>query len=97
MNLGEAIRDIRLKVGLTQEEVCKKIKIAQGYYSIIENGRSKPSIDVLEKICDALGVPIYFLFWKATCKRELKIRQRALHDTLCDPMNIYFEQIKQRE
>ena len=40
----------------TQAEVARKAKISQNYYSCIENGERRPSVDVAKRIADALGV-----------------------------------------
>lgn len=94
MNLGESIRDVRLRAGLTQKHICERVEIAQGYYSIIETGKGEPSIAVLQKIADALGVPLYFIFWQATQKKDIKNKHRALHDSISEQMVNYLVQIK---
>lgn len=54
------LRDIRLEKGILQEDVSKKIGVSRAYYSRIENGyrQQKMSIEMAQKLADALGVPI---------------------------------------
>jgi transcriptional regulator with XRE-family HTH domain len=39
---GKELREIRLEKRLTQEEVAKKMKVSQAYYSAVERG-GKPN------------------------------------------------------
>jgi transcriptional regulator with XRE-family HTH domain len=63
MNLGNAVKELRKKRGLTQGNFCEEIGITQSYLSQVEKGHKEPSIDVLKKIADALGTPMPVLFW----------------------------------
>jgi transcriptional regulator with XRE-family HTH domain len=54
--LGEAARAARLRLGLTQEEVAKKVGLAQSVYGRIERGAMMPSVPTLRKLCLALGI-----------------------------------------
>ena len=50
------LRDRRLAAGLTQMEMAKRMGIAQGNYSDLENGRSAPTLPTIEKAATALGL-----------------------------------------
>jgi transcriptional regulator with XRE-family HTH domain len=58
--LSTAIRQLRETRGMTQLELAKKAKVAQGYISSLEAGEKKnPSVKVLRKLAKALGgVPV---------------------------------------
>ncbi len=45
----------REKAGLSQNELALKLKTTQSVISRIENGRQNISLDMLQKIADALG------------------------------------------
>jgi transcriptional regulator with XRE-family HTH domain len=49
------IRTLRRRQGLTQAQLAKLIGVAQPYITEIEKGRKRPSVEVLEKLCDSLG------------------------------------------
>lgn len=60
MNIGEKIKDIRVKKGITQSELAKD-KITRNMLSQIENGRATPSIPTLIHIAKMLEVPVEYL------------------------------------
>ena len=53
--MASRLRLYRKSLGLTQEELALKAGIAQEFISGIEKGRKRPSVEVLEKLCGALG------------------------------------------
>lgn len=56
MSFNENLRTLRLARGLTQPALAEKAGIEQSYLSKLENGRSKPSEDVLARLAQALDV-----------------------------------------
>ncbi len=56
--VSESIINARLMMGLTQEELAKKISTKQSSISRIERGLDLPSLSFLVKIADALGMKI---------------------------------------
>ncbi|HEY1773824.1 MAG TPA: helix-turn-helix transcriptional regulator [Gammaproteobacteria bacterium] len=56
MPFHENLRTLRLARGLTQPMLAEKAGIEQSYLSKLENGRSKPSDDVLARLAQALEV-----------------------------------------
>lgn len=54
--LQKKIRKYRKEAGLTQEGLADKVGIGRVYMGYIEQGRSVPSLDVLEKIARVLKV-----------------------------------------
>jgi transcriptional regulator with XRE-family HTH domain len=54
-----AIRRAREQQGLSQAQLAKRAKVAQGYISDLEaGGKKNPGIDVLKRLAKALGVPV---------------------------------------
>jgi transcriptional regulator with XRE-family HTH domain len=60
MVIGERIREARKAAGLTQAVLGGKSGLATSTICDIEKGRSKPSLDSLERIATALGVTSSF-------------------------------------
>ena len=61
MNLGQRIRDVRLKKNLTQSDVVGDY-MTRNMLSKIENGSATPSVRTLEYLAVSLDVPVsYFL------------------------------------
>lgn len=56
MSFEENLRTLRLARGLTQPILAEKAGIEQSYLSKLENGRSKPSEEVLARLAQALEV-----------------------------------------
>ena len=54
--LGEAIRQLRSKRGLTQEDLSHKANITTGTLSLIERGQANPTWGTVSGIAAALGV-----------------------------------------
>lgn len=44
---GEKIKELRLKMGLTQNEVAADLEVTPGYISNVENGRTAMSLRLL--------------------------------------------------
>lgn len=60
--LGNAIRDLRQKHGLTIADVAERASISRGMLSKIENGQTATSLDTLSKLSQALGISLSTLF-----------------------------------
>lgn len=56
--IGDTIKNIRIKKGMSLTELAIKSCISKSYLSKIENKLKSPSIDYLEKICLGFDVPI---------------------------------------
>lgn len=54
-NIGSRLRDLRLKNGLTQEELADRAELSKGYISQLENDLTSPSIATLIDILTLLG------------------------------------------
>lgn len=60
--LGNRIRDLRNKTGLSQEKFALKIGIDRTYFASIESGKRNVAIRNIKKIADGLGVSLSELF-----------------------------------
>lgn len=56
------LKEIRLKKGYTQKELADVLGIDRSYLSQIETGRVNPSLSLLQKISDELGVKLKIFF-----------------------------------
>ena len=55
MRIGKKIKNLRLKKGLTQEELGERTDLSKGYISQIERDLSSPSIETFFDILEVLG------------------------------------------
>lgn len=56
--LGANIKRIRVKKGMTQGDICRKLGMDRSYMSAIESGKKNVTIAVLDKLANALDVPV---------------------------------------
>ena len=59
MDIGKTIATRRKAQHISQEQLSEKADISQGYISSIERGKEKPSLELLEKIAQALDCQLY--------------------------------------
>lgn len=61
-NYQNNIKQFRVREGLTQEELAKKINISRQMVGLIENNKTIPSVEIALKISKVLKEPIERLF-----------------------------------
>ena len=79
MKIGAAIRQIRLEKGLTLEAVALEAGTYAGNLSKIERSRQMPSLELLDKLSQALAVPLSKLC--AVAESEGQALEQALTDS----------------
>ena len=60
---SETIALLRKQQQLTQEALAERADTTQRHISQIENGRQHPKLPMIQGIADALGVPLWVLFY----------------------------------
>ncbi len=53
---GKAVREARMTVGISQEELADRSGLHRTYISLLERGQRNPSLAVIEEISHALGI-----------------------------------------
>lgn len=61
-SVGERVRELRLKNHLSQEQLAFAAEITTAYLGQIERNEKNPTILVISKICDALGIELSDFF-----------------------------------
>lgn len=56
--LGENIKKIRTKKGMSQGDICRALAMDRGYMSAIENGKKNITIAQAERLAKALVVSV---------------------------------------
>lgn len=59
--IGNRIKDIRTKKGMTQDQLCEKAHISKGFLSDIENDKRNIGSQKLLEIANALGASVDYL------------------------------------
>ena len=55
---AKRLRSLREKSGLSQEELAAKAGLHRTYISLIERAKQSVTLDTMEKLASALGVPV---------------------------------------
>lgn len=61
MTVGERIREIRQKAGLTQKQLADRMGVTPSHIGQYERGLRKPSNEKIKKFADALNIPFEIL------------------------------------
>ncbi len=62
MNVIRALIDARISQNLTQKELAERTGIAQAEISRLENGTRNPSIKLLQRLADGMGMNVNVTF-----------------------------------
>lgn len=54
--LGDNLRRIRTKKGITQGDIAKSLEVSRGFVSNLENGKTNPTLATIARVAEALGV-----------------------------------------
>ncbi len=79
-SFGQVILERRRQLDLTQEEVAQRIKTTGPYITHLETGKRLPSLKVVVKISDALGLDAGDLFLLANPKVGSLISEQQKRD-----------------
>lgn len=86
ITIGKKLQSIRKMHGYTQEQLAEKIECSTRYIGDIEQDRSKPSYEVLVRICNTFNIGMDEIF-----SAYLDIKDRK-----DDNVSLYgFEKLKQ--
>ena len=66
MGIGEKIKRLRIKNGLTQEELAMRSELSKGFISQVERDLTSPSISTLVDILECLGTNLKDFFNEKT-------------------------------
>ncbi|SFR12409.1 helix-turn-helix domain-containing protein [Desulfoscipio geothermicus] len=78
MQVGDRIKELRTILGMSGRQLAGKADIAPSFLSDIERNKSNPTIETIQRICTALGVPLSDFFSKD--KPELDPNLRRIVD-----------------
>ena len=82
MNIGSAIKELRLTRCLNQGEFATRIGITQAYLSQIERGHKKPSMEVLEYMAKDLNLPLPIMFWFGVENEDIEETKKEAFEML---------------
>lgn len=74
--LGDELKRSREAAGMTQEKLSFAAGVDRSYISLLENGKKSPTVDLLFRICDALGVTASSLLARVEATRKPKAKRK---------------------
>lgn len=78
--IGDTLKRLRTKKGLTSEELCSKIGIKGGSYRNYERNDRKPDYDTLVKLADFYGVTTDYLLGRPTAQPPTDALERLFSE-----------------
>lgn len=84
MNIGEAIKMIRLQKGIKQKDLATRAGMSATALCLIEQDKSFPSKETINSICRELDIPVGFLLFSA-------ITEEQVFNALREPIMKLFE------
>ncbi|WP_111640844.1 helix-turn-helix domain-containing protein [Marinimicrobium alkaliphilum] len=83
--LGERLRKVRERAGLSQRELARRAGVPNSSVSNIEQGRVSPSVDMLSRLLAALPMSLAHFFSDSLSGPDFFDLSEANPDTLCGP------------
>ena len=74
-SVGLALRSARTEQSRTLRDVAREARVSLGYLSEVERGQKEASSELLNAICEALGLTLSSVI--LTVSLELKVRESA--------------------
>jgi len=87
LGIGARLRALRTERGLSQGDIEKSTGLLRCYLSRLENGHSVPSLETLERLAVALGVPLYQIFYRGEedALPPPSVRPKTLDELAAEP------------
>lgn len=81
VEIKDRIIELRLSKDLTQSELAKELEISPSSIGMYEQGRRKPSFELLEKISDYFNVDMDYLMGRSDTKNkyQLEIKNKTMN------------------
>lgn len=68
--IGNRVRELRLACGLSQEQLALEANITPAYLCQVERGNRNPTVALMGRLCNVLGVTLAEFFSEQEEKRE---------------------------
>jgi transcriptional regulator with XRE-family HTH domain len=82
MNIGKAIKELRISKGLNQSELAVACNLTQTSLSQIETGIKRPNPGTMKKICNFFKVPEVVIYLIATEEADIPEAKRSMYQNL---------------
>lgn len=86
MNIGQAIKELRMKQGMTQEQLAAKCGMSNSVISNWELGKAEPPKASIEKLCEAFGISRALFQLAVVDENDFPEDKRVLYRALLEPL-----------
>lgn len=76
--IGQRLQDSRKAQNMTQEVLAEKVGITVVYLSKIENGRVRPTLELLDSLCATLGLDLSTLLSGVQIQEDSYANERVV-------------------
>lgn len=90
MDLGKAIKTIRVSKGLTQRQLAKAIGCSETNMLFMKTGRTFPRKSKIDAICKVLGIPMSYLLMFSITPDDIPEDKKSLYTSIVEPMRNEF-------
>jgi transcriptional regulator with XRE-family HTH domain len=73
--IGEQIRKLRLKKGISLTEHARRTALSKSMLSQVERGLANPSVEKIRSLAEALQVPVFTLFLNGNESRDMLVKK----------------------
>ncbi len=71
MDIGQKIKELRVQLGLTQEDLADRCELSKGFISQLERNLTSPSINTLTDILQSLGTDLSDFFYEQKTQEKV--------------------------
>lgn len=86
MNVGQAIKQLRLKAGMTQEQLADKVDMSANAISSLELGKTYPPKNTVEKLCEVFGISQALFQLSTIEEQDFPEEKSVLYRVLLEPL-----------
>lgn len=86
MDIGSAIKSIRTRKKITQKDLAAKCGISANALCSIEKNTSFPTKETINKICEALEIPVSYLLFFSITEEDVPEDKLCIFNALKEPI-----------
>ena len=75
VDVGGRLRELRNERGMSMRALARESGLSANALSMIERGRTSPSVSTLYKLADAMGIPITAFFREEPPRQDIVFRK----------------------
>ena len=86
MDIGQAIKEFRIRNGLTQAQLGDRCGMSTNAICSLETGKAYPPKATVDKLCEAFGIPQSYLLMASIEESDIPEEKRVLYRALLEPL-----------